>query len=981
MNIRSRRAFTSWFGQAFSMHLHAFGPSVPSPVRAVPSTAIAAAVLPASLFGALLLAGTAILPWTAHAQTPAAPAVCPAPGEPVPAGHRIRCVLAQDAAGDVEIDTAEATIEAGEQGSGIEGRHDGDGDVRVAVRSSRVTTAGHWTETERAHGIAAAARTGSVEVTLRDVDIETLGTAAAAPDARAAAIGVVAQRSEGAGRVTVDVSGGRVVTHGRGSHGFAASGPGDMAIRVRDATVSVNGNRSRGLVGSLDGGSEGSVEIDVRNATVTTHGSRSSGLVGGVIDGSEGSVGIRVQDAVVTTEGERSHGLYGAIGPGSSGDVGIDVDGSTVTAKGERSDGVYAAVVGEGESRGSIDIDIRDTTVTTLGVMGDGVFGSVYGGSPGDVEIALRNVDIETRSTALDEHGNTYANGVVGHIFQSGTAEGEPVHDVSIRTEGGSIVTHGVLSRGIQAQHASGDGGNRGDIRIATAGTRIETRGADADGILAYHTGQGGIDIGIDGGRIDAAGDGSNGIRVGQVSAEGVRSARTGAAGAVERAAPVGADGYRRQTVTVDAPVTGGTGLAAGVFLAGGGRVVVGPQGRLGAGSGIAIFSAGDTTVDGEEVPRRLRVDLLPDGHPPSDLLDGVIRNDGGETVLTVNGVTLLDSDAGGRQRAWAPNGARDVTLADDVAGLDFSTPESFVDRYAPRAAVYEALPSVLLRLDGGGSAGQRLRLPDAPGWVEISGGTGSYGPDGASVGASYDFGRFETEAGLDFPLIPAESLSGWVSLRQVRGSADVAAPTGGGRIEAEGIGAAFGASWSNDAGYYADGHVSAMRYEVGMRSDERGQLKQGATPTVRAFGVEAGRRLAIGERVHLTPRARLTGSDVAMGRFVDSVGARVSLEEAARFAAGIGVVAETARAWNGGESTLFLRGELGVERALGDARTVVDVSGERLGSEPSRNRAVLGLSAVYRRDGYSLGGEVFASGSGSDDREVIGSLRFGIRF
>ena len=1099
---------------------------------------VAPAVVAAGVLGALLLPGATFQHWGAYAQTVApVPAACPAQGEAAPAGHRISCVLGEDDSGDVEIDARGVTIEAGERGVGVEGRHDGGGDVSIAVSGSRVTTLGHWTETEAAHGIVAAALNGSVEVTLRDVDIETLGTSVddpADPDAETSAVGVYAEREEGAGTVALDVSGGRIATRGRGSHGILASGAGDMAMRVRGTTVTTNGDLSDGLAGYVLEGDEGSVDIEIRDAGVITHGEGADGVVGGLSNGSSGSVeldlegttvstggdsgyglygvisggsegrleidirdsaittggrgsfgvggaalqesrgevGIRVRDASVATRGELSHGVFGIVEGESAGDVGIDVDGGAVSTQGEGADALVGLVRGgsmgdvgievhdttvttngrgadgltgliAGGSRGSVEIGVRgatvstsgershglrgivddgsegdvgidvgDTTVTTMsdlsdGVAGwvsggsegsvhvavrdsaitvsgrgsDGVYAAVHGGSQGDVEIELRNVDVESRSTALDEHGDTFSNGVAAVTGQFDGSEGEFASSLSIGTAGGSIVTRGVLSRGIQAIHLPGEGANRGDIRIATAGTRIETRGADADGILVYHTGEGRIDVRVDGGRIDALGQGSNGIRIGQAAAAGIRSGRTGPAGTVERSAPVGADGYRRQTVTIDAPVTGGTGLAAGVFLAGGGRVVVGPRGRLGAGSGIAVFAVGETEVAGQQIPRRLRVDLLPDGRPPSDLLDGVIRNDGGETVLTVNGVALFDSADGGPTRSWAPNGARDVTLADGLAGLDFSRSESFVDRYAPRAAVYEALPGFLMRLDGRLTGGKRLRQAGTPAWVAFSGGVGSYGADRASVGASYEFDRFGTEAGLDFPLNSAGELRGWASVRYVRGSAVVAAGTGGGRIEAAGIGASLGASWSDDGGYYADGRISATRYEASMNADGRGRLTQDAASTVRGLRLEGGRRVGLGDSMQVMPRAWLAGSEVAMSGFVDAVGTRVSLADGARFAAGVGIAAEAVQAWQGGERMLSVQGELGVERTLGDARTGVDVSGERLVSGPPRNRAMLGLSAVYRWSGYSVGGEVTALGPGSDDSEFAGSLRLGMRF
>ena len=174
--------------------------------------------------------------------------------------------------------------------------------------------------------------------------------------------------------------------------------------------------------------------------------------------------------------------------------------------------------------------------------------------------------------------------------------------------------------------------------------------------------------------------------------------------------------------------MVGGTGDgAAGIFLAGGGRVVIGPKGSVGALSGIAILAASDNVVDGQTLPRKLLVHLPPGGRPVSDLLDGTTENDDGETVFAVNTAILFDSTTG-PTGLWAPNGARDVTLVDGFTGLDFSSPAAFVDRHAPRAAVYEALSGFLLRLDGrAGAAGERMRSAETPVWIRLEGGTGSY--------------------------------------------------------------------------------------------------------------------------------------------------------------------------------------------------------------------------------------------------------------
>lgn len=83
-----------------------------------------------------------------------------------------------------------------------------------------------------------------------------------------------------------------------------------------------------------------------------------------------------------------------------------------------------------------------------------------------------------------------------------------------------------------------------------------------------------------------------------------------------------------------------------------------------------------------------------------------------------------------------------------------------------------------------------------------------------------------------------------------------------------------------------------------------------------------------------------------------------------------------SARRWDGGERKLDLGDHLGVEQVLGDGETATDVSGERLGSEAARTWGVLGLGAAYRWNRWSLGGEVSASGLGSDENNCTVSLR-----
>ena len=376
-----------------------------------------------------------------------------------------------------------------------------------------------------------------------------------------------------------------------------------------------------------------------------------------------------------------------------------------------------------------------------------------------------------------------------------------------------------------------------------------------------------------------------------------------------------------------------------------------------------------------------LHVDVALDGRRPGEAIAGEIRNDDGRTTIVVNGTTLHDGMTGATGMR-APHGARDVTLAmdDTIAGRAFSAAD-FVTAYAPRAAVYEALPGFMLRLENRQAVGKRLRRPGSPTWVRLAVGEGSYEPDRSPVGAAYDIRRFEAEAGVAFTLFQEESVTGWASLRHVRGSANVFAPTGGGKIEATGYGPSLGVSWKNAAGYFANGRISVTRYETDLRADGRGPLKAGAGAQVHSLGVEAGRRFSLADDLSLIPQAWLTHSDVSMDDFRDAVGSRVSLARTDRSIAGLGIVTETTHSWHGSERKLVLRGRLGVERVLGEGVTVADVSGERLGSEAARTWGVLGLGAAVRWNRWWLNAEVAASGLGSDDSGYAASLRLVMQF
>ena len=791
--------------------------------------------------------------------------------------------------------------------------------------------------------------------------------------------------------IGIDASGLAIETTADLEPGIGAfrAGEGDIRIEARSGAITTGGQLSDGILASHKGGA-GDVVLRLSFMDIRTNRAGADAVAHGMVGETTaaGRLAAVVTGGSIATLGDVSYGIFlnhAYAGSGAAGAIALDIGGGlAIETSGDNAYGIYALR----QSDGDIRLTLRDAAIDTAGAWSIGVYALLSNNPIPDIAGDVR-IDLLGGVRIATEGAN--ATGIVADARGNDPAVRG---DIMVTARGGnSIETGGDDAHGVAALITDG---RAGDVLVDLRGLSVTTGGKDAHGIFSLHDGPGDIDIRVSGGSVTTRGMGAYGIfagnlgttgaividvggsvRAGGADAHGIAAGELDDDGAVSGASPLGADGYRRQTVRVNGRVQGGTGISAGVFMAGGGRVFIGPRGRVGALSGVAIRAVGNTVVDGETVPRRLWVELMPDGRSPAGLLDGTVVNDGGETVLAVNGTPLYDSEEGGRTGLWAPNGARDVTLIEGFSGLDISSADSFIDRYAPRAAVYEALPGFLLRLDGGRPSGTRIARPGSPAWARVSGGRGSYEPGRASVGAAYDFRRFSAEAGLDVAL--GGNVTGSFSLRHVQGSAEVDSPHGGGEIEAEGLGAAASLSWSGADGYYARGRLAFTNYEIDVSSRDRGSLARDVEARGYSLGTEAGRRFAVGETVTLTPRAWAARRWLSGGAFTDAVGARVSLDETTRYTGGIGLSAETARTLEDG--TLALRASADVERALGGADTAARVSGVRLESEASATRVLLGLGGTWRKGRFSLGARLAAGGPGSGDTEYSGRVSLGWTF
>ena len=736
---------------------------------------------------------------------------------------------------------------------------------------------------------------------------------------------------------------------------------GDVTVTARgDNSIVTEGDDARGVTAQNTRGGAGDVLLDLRGLSVTTGGKDAHGL--STLHQGPGNIDIRLSGGSVTTKGVGARGIIASRNEGGPGDLRILARNHRIVTESTEVDATSQDTASHGieaahDSQGDIVIDLRGGSIETGGVRSFGIH-AAHGGL-GDIVIDLRGGSIET--------GGVRSHGI--HAVHDSQG------DIVIDLRGGSIETRGVQSYGVRAIHWQAENG--GDISIRTGGGHsIATAGASAHGIftLNFGTTAGTSAIFIDvGGSVRAGGAHAHGVAAGGLSANRV----------VTGASPLGADGYRRQTVRVNGRVYGGTGTGAGISLAGGGRVFIGPRGLVGALSGVAVRAVGNTVVDGETVPRRLWVELMPDGRSPAGLLDGTVVNEGGETVLAVNGTPLYDSAEGGRTGLWAPNGARDVTLVEGFTGLDFSSADSFIDRYAARVAVYEALPGALLRLDeagsiGAGGGGARLRQPGSPLWLRLSGGRGRFKPGRATVGGRLRYTRYAAEARMDFRL--AEGLTGRAGARLVEGAAHVSSSAGSGRIAATGHGLFGGLAWRDDDGLYGAGRLSLTRYKADISSAARGGLKEGASGLAHALDLEGGRRFELGGGSWLTARAWLGSAGVSMDDFADAVGSRVSVERAGRVLGGVGASAGMRFEPKDGGESLELAGGLGMERTLSEESEVV-VSRETLEAGDTAPRLLLDLGGTWQSGDLSLHAALQAKGLLSDSEAYGANLQLRVAF
>ena len=571
-------------------------------------------------------------------------------------GQWVNCEESAGSTEPIDIDIDNLTIEVPYTSTddAVSGVHRGPGNVDIDVVDSTLTTAADSSGGVHAeiHGGNSYAEIVSGDIdTEFDIDIDVINTNITTMGRNA--WGIFGWH-KGVGDLDIGVTGGNVTTQGNRSHSIYGYHIGDGTIKIdlSDVTIETQSDEdtnSNGVAGWHYG--TGAIDIDVSGGSIETSAENFMGILAerrNIADAAGVDYDIDVdvtEGTTITTTGALSRGIWGRLYSGLTGDLSINVRDAGITTNSYLSEGIY----GVHEGTGDLLIDLQNSTVATNGTdlvnlqglgpvtLSNAVYGFHGGGSDGDVRISVTGGSFTTRGL--------FSHGIVGnHIGNRGDVVID-VRDATVRTESTALHTSfmDTTSLGIYANHAA-----TGNVDVSVTGGSVETLGVNSHGILAYHRSttdpERSIDVTVEGASVTARGAGANAIQVG--------AARGGIA---QRAAALGADGYRMQTVRVNGRVYGGSGQdTAGVYLGGGGKVYIGPRGSVGADSGIAILATGSAP--------KLYLDMDLDGRRLAQVIgDDWIINDGGRTTIVVNDVTLHDER--GVTGLEAPNGAFDLTM------------------------------------------------------------------------------------------------------------------------------------------------------------------------------------------------------------------------------------------------------------------------------------------------------------------------------
>ena len=910
----------------------------------------------------------------------------------------------------LSIDATDVTIDAtGDLSAGVYATHSGTGKIDIGLNGVDFTGTGLSSSGVYANRFG----TGEIDIELEDGSISTTNLRSHA---------VFGWVREGAsGGVEIELKEGVVLsTTGDEAYGVLGYTDGGAAISI-DVTGSLRietaGTRSHGVAAANVTASSGAaVSLDVAGGSVTTAGLSAIGLVGEHLG--LGSVSMTTRAANVIAApfaiGMQAWAVNDASAAGrlvvthggavQAREVGVLAwaarsSGHTMGAGAQWADDaartapmIHVTSSGEVTVGASVtDAFIRSRIAgadETLSTAEQPVLDAILAGSPGELATALAALPAAYDDAWKDEARNLLTKRAAAPTGDTARAHAAAEEILGLAHAGirASALYHTAIADYIRGSDAL-SAAERTVLEAVLTGSGVEAAlnaisGADyttawKDGVrqraATYNAGD--IRVDVTGGSIAAEGngveafyavphDGNGAIAV--TVAEGA-SVTGGANGIYVRNAGTGS--RRAQSVRVDGTVRGGSG--AGVRLVGGGRITVGATGEVGATSGVGVLADGDLKVVLEQT----------DGGVGR--VTGRIEETGGDgdpevCVQVADAATEMRVTGALGTKGSAPAGAFDVGIVADGDGVRVES------GHAPRARVYEALPSVLLGLNRLPGFRDRMSAPRSAGgagWARVEASRDKWRA-AESTSASrleYTHRRYGLSAGADVAMDERTLLGGSVHHR--RGKAKV---KGGGELDVSGRGVGVSGTWglagSGAAMAYVDAQAEATWYEADFRSSLRGGLKTGVSGRGNALGVEAGRRFETGGMA-LTPRVGLTHSKVSMEDFTDAVGSRVSVEDGRSLRGRAGMAVEMTHAGRGASGRRMF-GSLDVEHEFSpDTKAVVSGTDLKAGAKATWLRLSVNGAHAWGEDGrYAVEGRVsYATNGGSHD--LGGGVSLSLRF
>ena len=641
---------------------------------------------------------------------------------------------------------------------------------------------------------------------------------------------------------------------------------------------------------------------------------------------------------------------------------------------------------------GNIRVAVNDGAINSRG---DGV--RAYYATPHDSNGEIEVTVAEGVSVTGGMAGIYVANAGMATVEEEST-RGETLAltgDTTLRRQ--FVTVHGTVTGGTDAAvHLSGGGalivGEKGKVYAGSSGRAILVNDPGHSEIVIHGAVRGGAGA-------PAAVDVTGGGRVvvgltGSVDANGAdRAIRAG------RATP---DDTRTTAVVLHAPgdsaSEGGLSWMAARDAAARVQGDIGGEGLV-ADNPIVFGLTDDEGATGQEVARPLangRPDLsglpgapVPPGEPGSQPAPGTGEQGTGQPGTSEQGTEQPgtgDPGTGTRQPGTGDPGTGQPGAGDPGTGRagtgrpgTTTTTMNCDSATDERCRLYEALPSVLLAMNGLPTREERLAAArnGSGGWARMETARGEWTADSSTrTGVAYDRSRSGVRVGVD-GAVGETGLFG-VSLHGLRGSADMT--QNGGKAELSGVGLSVSGAAEVGDGVYIDAQAGATRYDVKLTSKTGRILKDGAKGTGYALAVEAGRAVAVSDGVTLTPRAGFVWSRVSLNDFADSrLATPVSVEDAESLMgrAGVGVEmtpdgAGGLRAFGSAEATHEFSGE-----------TVTRVLDTRLKSSPETTgaRFALGVAHDWGEGRFALQGSANYATGGSDGEGFGGGLSLSMRF